>query len=55
MSKSGKSIVKAIDAKLWIFDSSNSDYKINKWVKECDSLSVANYVVSKSGAYEIVF
>ncbi len=50
-----KSIVKAIDAKLWIFDSSNSDYKINKWVKECDSLSVANYVVSKSGAYEIVF
>jgi competence protein ComEC len=38
--------------KLIIIDSSNSSWKSEKWIKECDALDMPCYAVVKSGAYE---
>ncbi len=43
-------IVKLFDAKTIIFDSSNSQYNINKWKSECNTLSQSYYSVIDSGA-----
>ncbi|MFH0866282.1 MAG: ComEC/Rec2 family competence protein [Bacteroidota bacterium] len=37
--------------KLIIIDSSNSNWRTEKWVKECDALNMPCYSVLKSGAY----
>jgi len=44
-----------IKAKTWAFDGSNSTYKIQKWVKECDSLHLKSYVIGKEGALVLEF
>jgi competence protein ComEC len=38
---------------LLIFDGSNPTYKINNWIKACDSLQVKYHVCSLQGSYEI--
>jgi competence protein ComEC len=35
----------------YVFDASNSLYRINKWEKECDALHLPYYVVSEKGAF----
>ncbi len=45
----------SIHAKTWAFDGSNSSYKIEKWVKECDSLHLNHYTTGKQGALVINF
>ena len=47
-------IAKVFDCKQFIFDGSNSLYKIKKWVRECDSLHLAYHVCSDQGAFELV-
>jgi len=37
----------------FIFDGSNSMWKINKWKQQCDSLHLHYYISSLQGAYEI--
>ncbi len=39
------------DCKQYVFDASNSQYKIEKWKKECDALGLPYYVVGESGAF----
>lgn len=43
-------IVKLYEAKIIVFDSSNSQYNINKWKLECSSLNQSFYSVMDSGA-----
>lgn len=44
-------IVKVFDCKQYVFDGSNSTWKIRQWKKDCDSLHLPNYSTSDSGAY----
>ncbi len=44
-------ILKVFDAKLIIFDSSNSQWKADKWENECNTLHQAYYNVLKKGAF----
>lgn len=44
-------ILKLVYAKKIIFDSSNSEYRINKWKTECVKLNQPYYSVIDSGAY----
>ena len=44
-------IQKLYKAKTIIFDSSNSDYHVNKWKKDCIRLNQSYYSVSDSGAF----
>lgn len=46
---------KSIQAETWAFDGSNSAYKVEKWVKECDSLNLNSYVIQNQGALVINF
>ena len=41
------------DFELIIMDSSNSFWKLNKWVSECEKLGLTYYSVQKSGAFVI--
>lgn len=41
------------DCKLYVFDGSNPVWKINKWKKECDSLSLQYHISSLEGAFEM--
>jgi competence protein ComEC len=41
------------DCKQYIFDGSNSMWKINKWKHYCDSLHLQYHISSLHGAYEI--
>jgi len=45
-------VLKVFDAKVIIFDSSNSEWKANKWETECKMLHRAYYNVVKNGAFE---
>jgi len=47
--------IQGIHAKIWAFDGSNSQYKVKKWVKECDSLKVNSYPITSQGALVIDF
>ena len=40
-----------LNSKLYIFDASNSLWKIQKWKKECESLHLSFYSVPEQGAY----
>jgi len=46
---------RAITAKTWAFDGSNSSYKVDKWIKECDSLNLNSYAIAREGALIIEF
>lgn len=46
---------KAIHAKIWAFDGSNSSYKVDKWIKDCDSLHLKTYAITKKGALIVDF
>jgi competence protein ComEC len=39
------------DCKQFVFDGSNSTWKINQWKKDCDRLHLPNYSTSDKGAY----
>jgi competence protein ComEC len=45
----------AFDCKQYIFDASNSMWKINKWKQACDSLHLQYHICSLQGAFEINF
>jgi competence protein ComEC len=44
-------LVKVFNCKQIIFDASNPPWKIEKWIKECQTLKQAFYSVSHSGAF----
>ena len=44
-------LAQAFDCKQYIFDGSNSMYKISKWVKDCDSLHLQYHICSLQGAF----
>jgi hypothetical protein len=44
-------VIKNYTFNLLIFDSSNSNYKTNKWMKEASELGLNAYSTNKSGAY----
>ncbi|MEI6696077.1 MAG: ComEC/Rec2 family competence protein [Bacteroidota bacterium] len=46
-----KDIVKVFDARMIIFDASNTQWKTEKWKKECIALHQAYYNVLESGAF----
>ena len=46
-------IVSAFDCKQFVFDGSNSMYKINKWKRECDSLQLSYHITNEDGAFEM--
>jgi competence protein ComEC len=48
-------VLKKFNCKKLIFDSSNSEYKIAAWKKECLALNQPFYAVSESGAFELEF
>jgi competence protein ComEC len=39
-----------LDCRLWIFDSSNSYWKISRWKRECDELGLFYYSIPDKGA-----
>ncbi|HVM86560.1 MAG TPA: ComEC/Rec2 family competence protein [Puia sp.] len=41
----------AFDCKRWVFDASNSNYKVAKWKKECEQLGLFCYDVVDKGAF----
>ena len=50
-----KKLLELFNCKQLIFDSSNSEYKIAAWKKECLALNQPFYAVSESGAFELEF
>jgi competence protein ComEC len=46
-------LYKTFDCKQYIFDGSNSMWKINKWKQACDSLHLQYHICSLQGAFEI--
>ena len=46
-------LVKVFDCKQYVFDASNSTYKINQWKKDCDSLHLRHYSTPDEGAFEL--
>ena len=48
-------LYQAFDCKQYIFDASNSMWKINKWKQACDSLHLQYHICSLQGAFEINF
>jgi competence protein ComEC len=46
-------LVEIFDCKQYIFDGSNSMYKITKWAKDCDSLHLPYHICSQQGAYQM--
>ncbi len=40
------------DCRQYVFDASNSVWKISKWKKDCDSLHLPNYSTLDKGAFE---
>ena len=46
-------LYQAFDCKQYIFDASNSMWKINKWKQACDSLHLQYHICSLQGAFEI--
>ncbi|MCW3101866.1 MAG: ComEC/Rec2-related protein [Bacteroidetes bacterium] len=45
-------LLKSYDPEQIIFDSSNSNYRLEKWKKECEALARTYYSVKDSGAFE---
>lgn len=41
------------DCNQYVFDGSNSAWKINQWKKDCDSLHLQNYSTVDKGAFEL--
>ena len=46
-------LYQAFDCKQYVFDGSNSMWKINKWKQACDSLHLQYHICSLQGAFEI--
>jgi competence protein ComEC len=46
---------RGIKAKTWVFDASNSSYKVQKWQHECDSLHLKSYSIASEGALILDF
>jgi competence protein ComEC len=46
---------RGIKAKMWVFDASNSIYKVQKWQHECDSLHLKSYSIASEGALILNF
>ncbi len=46
-------LTQIFDCKQYIFDGSNSMWKINKWAKDCDSLHLQYHTCSLQGAYQM--
>jgi competence protein ComEC len=46
-------LYETFDCKQYIFDGSNSMWKINKWKQVCDSLHLQYHICSLQGAFEI--
>ena len=46
-------IVKFANCKSFVFDGSNSLWKINQWKRECDSLHLQYHICSLNGAFEM--
>ncbi len=45
-------LASVFDCKEYVFDGSNSLWKINKWKKDCDSLHLPHYSTTDKGAFE---
>lgn len=45
-------LANVFDCKQYVFDGSNSFYKINRWKKDCDSLHLPHYSTPDKGAFE---
>ena len=45
------SLAKTFECKLFVFDASNPDWKIEKWKQECQSLQLKYYCVPETGAF----
>jgi competence protein ComEC len=46
-------LAKVFDCKQYIFDASNSSWKIEQWKKECEELHLHFHSVSEQGAFVI--
>jgi competence protein ComEC len=44
-------VASVFDCKQYVFDASNSTWKIGQWKKDCDSLHLRNYSTPDNGAY----
>jgi competence protein ComEC len=44
-------LASAFDCKQYVFDGSNSLYKMNQWKKDCDSLHLPHHFASDKGAF----
>jgi len=44
-------LANVFDCKQYVFDGSNSSYKISQWKKDCDSLHLRNYSTTDEGAF----
>jgi len=48
-------LVQTFNCKQYVFDASNTSWKINYWKKDADSLGLNYYVVAEKGAFEMDF
>ena len=48
-----KQLAEIFDCKQYVFDGSNSIFKITKWAKDCDSLHLPYHICSLQGAYQL--
>jgi competence protein ComEC len=46
-------LAKVFDCKKFVFDASNSTWKINQWKKDCDSLHLRHHSTPDKGAFEM--
>jgi competence protein ComEC len=44
-------LANVFDCNQWVFDSSNSNWKINKWQQECEQLHLSSHAVVDKGAF----
>jgi competence protein ComEC len=44
-------LTRVFDCKQYVFDASNSSWKISQWKKDCDSLHLPNYSTADHGAF----
>jgi competence protein ComEC len=55
VSYSVNELMALFDFEMLIFDSSVSNYQINKWISQCNELNIPYYNVKKEGAYQVRF
>jgi competence protein ComEC len=46
-------LARVFDCQQYVFDASNTRWKINKWKKDCDSLHLRHYSTAEKGAFEL--